>query len=271
MFFSILVTAYNAEKWMSECLQSLLAQDCPDFECLVGDDASTDDTYGVFRAVVGSDSRFKYAKRTKNAGGGENYVDLIRHAKGEICVELGADDFFATPEALSRIKREYDTFPLCDATSGSFVITPNGGVFAQPPALLWWRGWCHGKPLTFRTETALKGLEKHWKAVIDPVTGKVPRYGWDVCTYWPTLDMARQYRNICDILYAYRVHPQNDQNTHREAQLTTERRMGMHLDAIYSSRLTHGMPWWGKERYLKFADDLGTSHEEKCPACAAAL
>lgn len=266
-FFSIIVTAYNAEKWITECMRSLLGQDFTDFECLVGDDASTDDTFRTFKAEVADDARFRYAKRSINAGGGENYVDLIRHARGEVCVELGADDFLVGTDALSRIHREYETFPLCDVTSGSMVVTPRSGVCAWPPDLLWWRKWCHIKPLTFRTQVALRGFEKHWKALIDPVTRKVPRYGWDVATFWPTLDAARQYRNISNILYAYRVHGLNDSEGHREEQLVTEKRLSEHFDALYTARMYHGLPWWPKERYAKFAEELDKTHAERCSAC----
>jgi glycosyltransferase involved in cell wall biosynthesis len=41
---SIIIPAYNGERYLDECIQSVYQQTCPDFEIIVVDDCSTDDT-----------------------------------------------------------------------------------------------------------------------------------------------------------------------------------------------------------------------------------
>lgn len=241
--FSLLVTVYNGQEWLIDCLRSVLGQDCEDWECLIGDDASTDDTVSIIRAASEKDERIKPVIASVNVGGGENIANLMRLAKGEVSVELGGDDYFSTSQTLSRILREYDAKPTLDATSGSFVITPRGGVIAHPPDKLWWRRWCYAKPLTWRTELGVRCLEEFHDLQVDPETGLMPRYGWDVAIYLPIIYKARKYKTIYDVLYAYREHESNDCNEHRYEQIVTERRITSFLD----SKLSVQMPWWPKE------------------------
>ena len=51
MRFSIVVTAYNVEKYIAECVESLKRQTLSDFECIVIDDASADGTARVIASM----------------------------------------------------------------------------------------------------------------------------------------------------------------------------------------------------------------------------
>lgn len=253
---SVLVTAYNAAEWIAETLRSVQEQRGVDFECLVGDDASTDGTFEVFRKLVGGDKRFRYALRAQNRGGGENIIDLIAHATGEICVELGADDYFLHDEVLAKIAAEYDAHPRLDMTSGSFVFIPNGGCAAEKPPQRWWRQWVFAKPLSWRTETARAALDKWAQTSVDPQTGLYPRYGWDVSIIYPIRAEARHYRWIPEVMYAYRTHNRNDTQGHREDQLVTEYRMRDAMEAL----LMNPLPWWPPERRAEL-EKVKAEHE----------
>jgi glycosyltransferase involved in cell wall biosynthesis len=86
---SIVITAYNAERFIGSCINAALAQTYPNFEVLVVDDGSTDGTTQICRSVT--DPRFRYVTwgrlgrtRALNAG-----VDA---AKGEYIAINDADD-----------------------------------------------------------------------------------------------------------------------------------------------------------------------------------
>lgn len=56
---SIIVPVYQAEKWMRRCLDSIVAQSFADWECILVDDGSTDDSGAVCDEYAARDNRFK--------------------------------------------------------------------------------------------------------------------------------------------------------------------------------------------------------------------
>ena len=64
---SIIVPVYNVEKWIDRCLKSIQRQSYKEFEVLLIDDGSTDNSSLICQKFVSEDNRFKYFK--KNNGG----------------------------------------------------------------------------------------------------------------------------------------------------------------------------------------------------------
>jgi len=65
---SVVIPAFNAEKYIGMAIESVLSQTYPDWELIIVDDASTD---GTFRVATGyRDSRIKVLKNEKNMGPG---------------------------------------------------------------------------------------------------------------------------------------------------------------------------------------------------------
>lgn len=102
-FVSIVVPAFNEEKVIGRTIESLLASDYPDFEVIVVDDGSSDDTYQTALVYAERDSRV--AVHTKENGGKAEALNFgWHHAKGEVIVALDADTLFTegTLRALAR-------------------------------------------------------------------------------------------------------------------------------------------------------------------------
>ena len=57
---SIIIPVYNGEKYLRECLDSILAQTCADIEVLAVDDGSADATADIIRGYAEADSRVRY-------------------------------------------------------------------------------------------------------------------------------------------------------------------------------------------------------------------
>lgn len=93
---SVIIPMYNSEKYIGECLDSLLAQTFQDFEVIVVDDCSTDDSVVIVESYAQKFSgRLKLAKTEVNSGGG-GYVPRnigLSLASGEYVYFLDADDF----------------------------------------------------------------------------------------------------------------------------------------------------------------------------------
>lgn len=92
---SIIVTCHNLAHYLDDCLKSVAEQEYDDWECLIVDDASTDDTERVAKRWVNIDSRFKYLATPENLKlpGARNYG--FTHSKGRYILPLDADDMLA--------------------------------------------------------------------------------------------------------------------------------------------------------------------------------
>ncbi len=101
---SIIIPLYNAEKYIGECLDSILAQTFQNFEVIVVDDCSTDSSPAVVNACAPKfNGRLTLTKTQKNSGGpGEPSNIGIAFSRGEYLLILDNDDTI-TPTALSEL------------------------------------------------------------------------------------------------------------------------------------------------------------------------
>lgn len=97
--FSVLVPTYNQARYLPAALDSLLAQTCSDWEAIVVNDGSTDDTPLVMEKYAARDRRIRLFHK-RNGGTGSALNEGVRHARGEWICWLSSDDLFE-PEKLS--------------------------------------------------------------------------------------------------------------------------------------------------------------------------
>ncbi len=89
--FSVILPAYNVAEFLPAALDSVLAQTCPDWECLCVDDGSADDTPGIARSYAARDPRVRVL--TQSHGGVSRARNLaLDHASGEWLCFLDGDD-----------------------------------------------------------------------------------------------------------------------------------------------------------------------------------
>jgi glycosyltransferase involved in cell wall biosynthesis len=92
---SFIVTSFNYEAYIVECLRSVTRQTYDNWECIVVDDVSTDGTAALVRAFVDSPEakgRFTLIERAENGGQMEAFRDGLKVATGSCVVMLDADD-----------------------------------------------------------------------------------------------------------------------------------------------------------------------------------
>ena len=94
-FVSIIVPCYNQAQYLDECLQSVLEQTYENWECIIVNDGSPDDTEVVAKKWVEKDSRFQYLYK-KNGGLSSARNAGIKIAKGEYILPLDAVDKIAS-------------------------------------------------------------------------------------------------------------------------------------------------------------------------------
>ncbi len=89
---SVLIPTFNDEKYIGQAIQSVLDQTFQDFEILISDNNSTDNTYKIVHSF--NDSRIKYYRNNQNVGYTRNVHKLIQLARCKYCVVLCADDYW---------------------------------------------------------------------------------------------------------------------------------------------------------------------------------
>jgi teichuronic acid biosynthesis glycosyltransferase TuaG len=104
--FSILIANYNNGKYFRDCYNSLISQSFGNWEAIIVDDASTDNSVEVIEAIIKDDPRFKMYHNSSNQGCGYTKRECMKYAEGEICAYLDPDDALF-PDALAKTVREY--------------------------------------------------------------------------------------------------------------------------------------------------------------------
>ena len=87
---SVIMPAYNAEKYISEAVESILNQTFSDFEFLIINDGSIDNTEKIIKSY--GDERIVYVKNEKNMGIVDTLNRGLKLAKGQYIVRMDADD-----------------------------------------------------------------------------------------------------------------------------------------------------------------------------------
>lgn len=123
-FFSICIAAYNAQRYIGECLGSIAAQDCRDFEVVIVDDGS------AVPLTLDEGMRASFPscmlRRTANGGPYAARQAAFDIATGEVVLCVDADDGLRDPAALSKIKRAFEAgadIVLFNASSSERVPT----------------------------------------------------------------------------------------------------------------------------------------------------
>lgn len=92
--FTIAVPVYNVERYIAQCVQSVLTQSFGDFELLLVDDGSTDKSGALCDELAASDPRARVIHR-QNGGLADARDVGIREARGRYLLFLDGDDFYA--------------------------------------------------------------------------------------------------------------------------------------------------------------------------------
>lgn len=117
-FLSVVVPVYNVSKYLEMCLDSVLQQSFNDFEVLLVNDGSTDDSLDLLEEVASRDSRVRVLSQF-NCGAGSARNRGIELARGKRIIFIDPDDIFATDHVFSE---------LIDAMDGSGALICGGSL-----------------------------------------------------------------------------------------------------------------------------------------------
>lgn len=131
---SILTTVYNREKYIAECIESVLASSYQDWELIIVDDQSTDQSVAIAKNYAAKDERIKVYVNEHNLGDYPNRNQAASYAKGKYLKYLDADDLIY-PHGLAIMVETMEQFPEAalgisqkvaeDIEPFPFLMTPN--------------------------------------------------------------------------------------------------------------------------------------------------
>jgi len=158
MKFSVVIPLFNKQLYIKQTLSSVLIQNYKDFEVLVVDDGSTDDSIVIVNAI--DDDRIRVICQ-QNAGVSVARNRAIHEANGEWICFLDADDW-QHPEYLSEVMKLINKFPHVDAVAARFKSIPDSEHWNPE---VW--------PLQPAQYEIIEDLPKRWMQEIPFFTGSI--------------------------------------------------------------------------------------------------
>ena len=100
---SIIIPSYNSGKFIKQCIQSVIAQTYTNWEILIVDDSSRDDSCLAIKELAKQEGRIKFFLLDKNIGAAEARNVAIRKAKGKYIAFLDSDDLWESQKLEKQI------------------------------------------------------------------------------------------------------------------------------------------------------------------------
>ena len=222
--FKIIIPVYNSEKWINKVIESVTDQEYGNYECIVSDDISTDNTWRMLKSIdKTTDEKIRVFKNSEKKYALKNIYDSVLAVNPDpkdVIVVLDGDDWFSNNHVLSKLNECYAR-EGCLVTYGSFVQFPDGNIGSEsseyPKEVIdnnlyrkdTWRA-SHLK--TFKYGLWKNILSKDLKST----NGEFYEISYDQAMMLPLLEMAgEKARYIQEVLYVYNVGNPNAVNKTR--------------------------------------------------------
>lgn len=118
---TVLMPAYNAEKYIGTAIESILNQTYKDFEFIIVNDCSTDSTLDIIKKYAKKDKRIKIISNKENQKIAQTLNNGLKEAKGKYVARLDADDW-SYPERLEKQVNFMEENPAIVLSSGNMEI-----------------------------------------------------------------------------------------------------------------------------------------------------
>ncbi len=210
-FFSIVITAYNSEKYIKQCIFSVLNQNFREYELIIVDDGSNDNTLKILKNI--HDNRINIIHLPQNTGVSNARNTALMDCSGRYIFFLDADDYIKD----GFLKEAYEELMRTDADvlfCPYFVFWENKRKFkyANPCYRL---NSIKKLPKPFTKKDAKKILyeanyelcTKFYKKdflINNDITFEILPFGEDLPFYWEVLSKAQNFSYIKKQYYCYR-------------------------------------------------------------------
>jgi glycosyltransferase involved in cell wall biosynthesis len=182
---TVCIPTYNYGNFIGETIESVLMQDWTDYELLVVDDCSSDDTAAVVEGYARQDPRIRFIVNANNLGMVHNWNHCMELAQGEYIKFVFGDDLLSSPDALGRMAEilDGDNSIALVGSARNFIdehsvvigrksFTKKSSIFSGRKAIhycLVKQSNLIGEPsaVMFRKNQAMRGFNPHYKQIVD--------------------------------------------------------------------------------------------------------
>ena len=214
MFFSVLIPAYNCEKYIDGCISSIMDQSCRDFELIIVNDGSKDGTANKCKTWMEKYPRQIRFITKDNSGAYLTRRRLLREAKGDYVCFIDADDNYIGPDVLACLKEKIEEtdcdIVFFDATSELNTMTKmfdypyaNGEIFEGDRIAEIYRLFVNTKKFQHLWNKAFKRTLIDYETPDEPFKFRMLRDG--VYQIVPLLSNADKIVYIDKVFYFYRT------------------------------------------------------------------
>ena len=231
--FKIIIPLYNSEQWIHKTIKSLELQEYKNFECIIIDDCSTDNSYEVAKKSITGKENYKLYSNEKNMGPLANAYNgamklCTKLQDEDIIAILDGDDFLFSSKSLSLLNEKYQDKD-CWMTYGSYINLSDkkkGKFSKQVPEHIveanMYRNyqWCTSHMRTYKS-FLLRNVNTN--DLLDE-NGDFYRAAGDLALMFPLLEMSgKNAKYVSDILYIWNdLSPFNEHKSKRDVQLLCE-------------------------------------------------
>jgi len=233
MHFKIIIAAYNVEKWIKHNIRQIKKQTHKDFQCIVVDDISTDNTVAAAQEEIQDDPRFVLLINEEKKYALQNIYEAINYsnpADEDIVVTVDGDDWLFSDNSLEVVANHYRKKDIM-LTYGSYVHYPDGRLSTlhkYPQQVIEQNAFREYNWLATHLRTFKYKLWKNIKKEdLLQEDGKFYRMTWDLAFMFPMLEMcAGKFEFINEPLYVYNIaNPINDNKVNANLQLSLEKKI----------------------------------------------
>lgn len=229
--FKIIVPFYNVEKWILYNIKSIKVQNYKNYECILVNDHSTDNTVSIIEKEIKNHDNFRlYTNEEKTGALGSTVygTNKSRPNDEDIIIVLDGDDWFANENVLNYLDKTYQE-KGCWITYGSYVEFPSNmkGKFSRrlPQKVIEQKSYRESEWMTSHLRTYKYKL---WKRIKEDdmrnSEGKYYPMCGDLPVIFPMLEMAGNRSHYIEkILHVYnRTNPTNEDKVNHNLQLSIE-------------------------------------------------
>ena len=213
---SVLMPAYNSEKYISEAIESILNQTFTDFEFIIINDGSTDKTAEIINKYAKSDNRIKFVNNTKNQGLIAVLNEGLDIATGEYIARMDSDDI-SLPERFAKQIEYMDKHPECGVLgTWTELFGPHikkNKIVKKPPIVKLLDFVIRGNDVAHPTAMIRRSVLVDNNIKYNPEYKHAEDYA-----LWGTICKYAEIHNLQEILLKYRWHDGNISVKHRKTQ-----------------------------------------------------
>ena len=210
---SVIMPAYNVEKYIGEAIESILNQTFKDFEFIIINDGSTDNTANIIKQYAKKDKRIKFIDNKDNRGFIARLNDCLNIAKGEYIAKMDSDDI-SLPTRLEKQVEFLDKHPDYGMVGCWLKAFQSDSFTRYYPSEVRITDFLFGcKTTIFLARRSI--IEQHH------LRFDKNYFAAEDMEFYSRFARYAKIHNLQEVLYLYRIHDQSVSVAKHEAQVQT--------------------------------------------------